>query len=230
MSFRIYGGAVLSLFAVVACATMQQGAHAPSPDQLYREAEEAAEHGGPFGTRDCFTAERKVAELRERFPYHAATIEGDLVIAECAWNDGRQAEATARWETFVRLYPDHRRAPEVWLRLARGWQEQFDDIDRDLGSALQALNAANTLIRRFPESNAAGEAVAVRKWARERLAEHELYVARQYFREGSLLSARDRLVALLGLYGNTKTAGMARKLLETVEARLNLPAAGTGDH
>ncbi|RMF19293.1 MAG: outer membrane protein assembly factor BamD [Candidatus Dadabacteria bacterium] len=218
------------LVLATGCASTQRSDAAPSPERLFQEAEEAAQHGGPFGTRDCFTAEQKVTELRERFPYHAATIEGDLIIAECAWNDGRQAEATARWESFVRLYPDHRRAPEVWLRLARAYKEQFDDIDRDLGSAIQALNAANTLIRRFPESDEANEAVEVRKWAREQLAAHELYVARQYIREGSNLAARDRLTELVRLYTGTSAAETAQALLTDIESRLNFPETDAAEH
>lgn len=196
----------------------------PGPETLYAEAKDAAESGGLFGTRDCLKAARRMDELRTRYPYHALTAEGELMLAACALEDGRAMEAIGRWQTFLRLHPGHRRTQEVRLAMARAWLGQHDDYDRDVGAARQALLQASTLIREAPESDEAAAVSEVHRAARTILAERELYVARQYRRGGEPLAAVDRYRDLIAAFGDLPPAETAREELAALERKLGLAA------
>lgn len=213
---------VALLLLVAACADKVK--ETPPPERLYNEAVAAAQSGGLFGGRDCYEVERKVEQLRQYYPYHSATLDGELLIADCAFAEKRTEEAIGRWESFLRFYPSHRRAVEVWMQLARAYKSQYDDYDRDLGAVKQALNAASTLIRDYPTSVSAGEGTDIHNWAREILAKREYYVARHYRRSGDLLSAKGRLESLIQMYPETTVIAEARSDLEKIVKRLNFPA------
>lgn len=208
-----------------ACASTPN-APAPTPEELFADAQREATSGGPFGSRDCFAAEAKIEELRRRYPYHGATIEGELILAACAYEDGRKPEAIGRWEAFVRLYPSHAKVPHVLDRLGAAYMELYDDYDRDLGPVYQALASAEQVVRNHPESPEVEAALRRRMWARTILATHELYVADFYRKSGHLLSARARYLRVLDLYGDLDTAREARTALAQLEQRLGLPASG----
>lgn len=211
-----------TLLLFSACAT-GRGGGADSPQDMRAAAEKAATSGGLFGARDCLGAERRIRELKQRYPYHALSVESDLVLAECALAEGRPSEAIARWQAFLRLNPGHRRAPEARLNIARAYLEMVDDHDRDLGAASQALSAANRLIREHPESEHTDRAVEIRSTARGLLAKRELYVARHYRRRGELLSARARYETVVQRYGDLPLADSARTELARIRDRLDLP-------
>lgn len=222
MSIKRQAGVIAAVLLLAACADKVK--ETPPPERLYNEALAAAQGGGLFGSRDCFAAERKVEELRRLYPYHSATLEGELVIADCAYAEGRTEEAIGRWEAFLRFHPGHRRSVDVWLQLARAYKSQYDDYDRDLGAVKQALHAASTVIREYPASVSASEGADIRGWARELLAKREYYVARHYRRQGELLSAKGRLEGLIQMYPETAVIAAARDDLEKIVKRLNFPA------
>lgn len=226
-NFRI-SVSVIALGAIVAqgCAG-RKVQDTPSPERLFEEAVQAAESGGLFGSRDCYTAERKVEELRRRYPYHSATVEGELVLADCAYAEKRAEEAIGRWEAFLRFHSGHGRQADVWIRLARAYKDLYDDYDRDLGSVKQALHAASTVVRDFPTTEIAQEAAEIRAWAREILAKREYYVARQYRRRGDLLSAKGRLEYLVQAFPETAVATEAQGDLKQIVKRLDFPQLPT---
>lgn len=206
---------------IAGCGSRKSG-EPPGPAQLYEEARLAAESGGLFGTRDCIKAGRRMDELRTRYPYHALTAEGELLLAECALSDGRAMEAIGRWQTFLRIHPGHRRTNEVRLAMAKAWIGEHDDYDRDTGAAQQALLQSSILIREAPASAEAAAVVEVHREARLVLAQRELYIARQYRRLGEPLAAVDRYRVVLEAYGDLPPAVDARRELAALEAKLNL--------
>ncbi len=212
----------LAVAVLIAGCGRRTTAEPPGPAQLYEEARLAAESGGLFGTRDCIKAGRRMDELRTRYPYHALTAEGELLLAECAMSDGRAMEAIGRWQTFLRLHPGHRRTNEVRLAMAKAWIGEHDDYDRDTGAAQQALLQSSILIREAPGSTEAAAVVEVHREARIVLAQRELYIARQYRRLGEPLAAIDRYRVVLEAYGDLPPAKGARRELAALEAKLNL--------
>jgi outer membrane protein assembly factor BamD len=213
----------LAAAALLAGCGARGPAEPPGPAQLYEDARLAADSGGLFGTRDCIKAGRRMDELRTRYPYHALTAEGELLLAECALSDGRAMEAIGRWQTFLRLHPGHRRTNEVRLAMARAWIGEHDDYDRDTGAAQQALLQSSILIREAPASAEAAAVVEVHREARIVLALREMYVARQYRRLGEPLAAVDRYRVVIEAYGDLPPADDARRELAALEAKLDLP-------
>jgi len=216
---------VLALAAVAAACASTPDGPPPSPEELFAAAEREAVSGGLFGGRDCFAAEAKIEELRRRYPYHGATIEGELILAACAYDDGREPEAIGRWEAFVRLYPSHAKVPHVLDRLGDAYMGLYDDYDRDLGPVHQALASSEQIVRNHATSPEVDAALIRRTQARTILATRELYVADFYRKSGHLLSARSRYLRVVDLYGDLDEAAAAREALARVERRLNLPAA-----
>lgn len=214
--------ALLLTAALLPACSGRKVTEAPPPERLYAAAEAAARSGGLFGTRDCLKAARHLDELRQRYPYHALTAEGELVLARCAREDGRGMEAIGRWEAFLRLHPGHRRSQEVRLEVARTWLDEHDDYDRDPGAASQALRYAGQIIREAPGSDAALAAAEVMQAARLELARRELYIARQYRRQGKLLAAAERYRNVIQLYHDLPPARRAQDELARVEERLGL--------
>jgi outer membrane protein assembly factor BamD len=122
------------------------------------------------------------------------------------------------------FYPRHQIADLVQYRLAMAFYDQIKPIEQDQTLASRALDAFRRLVKDYPESRYATDALAKIDICRGRLAQKEVWVATYYFNQGNLTAARQRAELVLKEYPRTLVVPEALWLLAEVLQRDGRPA------
>jgi outer membrane protein assembly factor BamD len=120
----------------------------------------------------------------------------------------RYVEAADAYQQFVRLHPTHEQADYAAFRVGLShWKDGPSDFvlfppayEKDEQQVRDAAKAFEDFVKKFPESKYRPEAEKLLAQARNRLAEHEWYVAEFYAKRGHWAGAAGRLEALVKEY------------------------------
>lgn len=160
--------------------------------------------------RERYEAAREsLQRLVERHPDSDLMPAARFLVGESYYRERQYPKAVREFEAFVTLYPGHAIADLAQYRLARSYFDQMPALERDQGMAAKALVEFRRLIKQYPESRYAPDAVAKIETCRLRLAEKELWVADFYVRQGKLEAALQRYDGVLRDYGRTAVAPQA---------------------
>ena len=169
----------------------------------------------------------KYSEAREQFSWLAERHpESDLapvarfLVGETYFRNNDFEKAVPEFETFVTLYPSHQIADLGQYRLARSYFDQMPTLERDQKITAQALAEFQKLIRLFPESRYAPDAIVKIEACRLRLAQKELWIAAFYVRQGKYESALPRFDTVIRDYARTQAAPEA--LYQKADALIRL--------
>lgn len=146
-----------------------------------------------------------------------------LRIADTFYEQGdavNLVEAQYKYRDFINRYPTSEYADYAMLRIGMTAFKQMERADRDQQKTREAVEKFNDMIRTHPNSALRAEAEARRQDALDRLAEHELIVARFYMKRGSWNAATQRLNFLIDTYPNFKARDEAFLALGTALAKL----------
>ena len=88
-------------------------------------------------------------------------------------------------------------------RLAMAYYDQLKPVEQDQGLTAKALDQFKKLVKQYPESRYATDALAKIDFCRGRLAQKEVWVAGYYFNQGNPSAARQRLEFVLKEYPRT---------------------------
>ncbi|NQZ54854.1 MAG: outer membrane protein assembly factor BamD [Piscirickettsiaceae bacterium] len=165
-------------------------------ERIYSEAKAA------LNTEDYFSALQYYGQLEARFPFGIYAQQALLESAYAHYKSDDPEAAIATIDRFMRVYPLHPNMDyAIYLRglinFTRdiGLFEKYiprDESQRDPGSALFALKDFTTLINRYPQSSYSDDAVQRIVYLRNRLAQHEVNVAKYYMRRGAYVAAANR--------------------------------------
>lgn len=199
-ALSVMGSSMLALALVtgtVGCASTQvvdRAAYADEAEYTNARAEAA------FAAKDYLKARTIWAQLGKDFPYsqYAALSElriGDAYFAEKAY--GAAAEA---YRAFARLRPRHEQVPYAEFRVVECYARLMPrdralsppTYERDLTDALIAYREGRRFIVRQRNSEYVEQAKTIVQDVANRLAEHELYVARYYERRDNHIGAMRR--------------------------------------
>jgi outer membrane protein assembly factor BamD len=100
-------------------------------------------------------------------------------------------------------------------------------VEQDQGLTVKALEQFKRLVKEYPESRYAPDALAKIDIARGRLAQKELWVANYYFNQGNFVAVRQRLQVILKDYPRTLVVPETLFLLAEVNAREGLADEAT---
>ena len=198
-----------------------------SAQKLYSEASEAMAEG------DYQTAIKYYELLEASYPFGKYAMQAQLGVAYAYYKAEEHDSAIAAAERFIKMHP---RNPHVdyayYLRglvnfhRSMGFIERFlpvDSAQRDPASAMIAYTDFATLVEKFPASEYAADARKRLIYLRNNLAEHELHVARYYFKRGAYLAAVNRCKAVLANYSRTPAARKALEMMIEGYQRLDMP-------
>lgn len=181
----------------------------PPGSQLWELVKRARRH---FERGYYELAEKDFEEIRDRYPDSPYALWAELKLADCKFFAGKYLEAAVLYEEFEKLHPTNEAVPYVIFQIGTCYYRMMLSPDRDQTNTRKAIEAYERLIQNYPDSPYVYEARQRIAKARERLAKHELYVARFYFRTGRYRGAYYRLLYLLENYPETKAASKARSL------------------
>jgi outer membrane protein assembly factor BamD len=185
----------------------------PSASELYQQGENDLNRRR---YEDARTAFRKIVE---RHPQSPIAPKARFLVGEAYYREGEFDKAVKEFDAFLSFYPRHEIADLVQYRLAMSYYDQMKPVEQDQSAAGKAMTEFRKLVREYPDSRYASEALAKADVCRGRLAQKELWVASYYLNQGNLGAARQRLEFLLKEYPRTLVIPEALFRLAEVQIR-----------
>jgi outer membrane protein assembly factor BamD len=188
----------LLLLATSGCAWLRA---APTPilppEELYALGERKLEQRLYSEAREDFK------KIVERHPNSSLAPRARFLVGEAYYREAEFDRAAREFETFPALYPRHQIADLVQYRYAMSYYDQMKPVEQDQGLTVKAVEQFRKLVKEYPESRYATEALAKIDVCRGRLAQKEVWVATYYFNQGNRSAARQRLELVLKEYPRT---------------------------
>jgi outer membrane protein assembly factor BamD len=169
----------------------------PPAQELYAEGESQLSKSRYEEARAAF---RKVAE---RHPQSTYAPRARFLIGEAYYREGQFDKAIKEFESFMAFYPRHEIADLVQFRLSMSYYDQMKPVEQDQEITRKAMESFKVLVREYPESRYAADALAKIDICRGRLAQKELWVAAYYINQGNPSAGRQRLEKVIKEYPRT---------------------------
>ncbi|MBI4593031.1 MAG: outer membrane protein assembly factor BamD [Candidatus Rokubacteria bacterium] len=202
------------LLAVAGCGWLRSApTPIPPPEELYQMGENELERKQYEDARQAFK------KLAERHPNSSLAARARFLLGEAYYREAEFDKAITEFKTFIAFYPQHQVADLAQYRLAMSYYDQIKPIEQDQSLAAKALDEFKKLVKDYPESRYATDALAKIDICRGRLAQKEVWVANYYFNQGALTAARQRLEQVLRDYQRTLVIPEALWLLAEVNLR-----------
>lgn len=209
--------ALLGALLLGACAgdnerDMQSGAA-----QLYEKAHKAMDSGNYRNSIAYYEA------LEARFPFSNEAKQAQLDLVYAYYKNGERESAIDAANQFERENPTHPRVDyALYMRGLATFQGQSNPFYRLLGvdlarrppdRARESFSAFSQLLQRFPKSVYAPDARQRMVFLRNRLAEHENYVARYYYKRGAYLAAANRAEFAMTSYDGSPAVAESLRIM-----------------
>ena len=192
---------VFLLLVLNGCSAVNWLRPAPTPilpaEELYQIGE------NEMGKRRYEEARKNFRRIVERHPNSSLAARARFLIGEAFYREAEFDKAIKEFETFLSFYPRHEIADLVQYRLAMAYYDQLKPVEQDQGLTAKALEQFKKLVKQYPESRYATDALAKIDFCRGRLAQKEVWVAGYYFNQGNPSAARQRLEFVLKEYPRT---------------------------
>ena len=166
-------------------------------DELYSKGET------DLGRKRFEDARESFRKIVERHPNSTYAPRARFLIGEAYYREGEFDKAIKEFEGFMAFYPRHQIADLVQFRLAMSYYDQMKPVEQDQNITAKAIEHFRKLVKDYPESRYATDALGKIDVCRGRLAQKELWVATYYFRQGNPSGARQRLELVLKEYPRT---------------------------
>jgi len=208
---------VLVVFLLVfgGCAFLRP---APTPilaaEELYQIGE------SELGKRRYEDARKNFRRIVERHPNSAYAPRARFLMGEAYYREAEFDKGVREFETFMAFYPRHQIADLVQYRLAMSYYDQIKPIEQDQTLAAKALDQFKKLVKEYPESRYATDALAKIDICRGRLAQKEVWIAAYNLQaQNNVVGARQRLEKVLKEYGRTLVVPEAIFMLADISFR-----------
>lgn len=211
---RRFAAAVLITVGLSAC-----GSDAP----LYFEqpVEELYNHAMDLMLSNNFAAAAIAFDDVERqHPYSVWATKAQIMASYTYYQDNQYDEAILAAKRFINLHPGNRDVDYAYFLVAISYYEQISDVGRDQKMTELAFSSLEEVVRRFPESRYARDAILKINLTRDHLAGKEMAIGRYYQNKGQHIAAINRFRAIIEKYQTTSHVPEA--LLRLTESYLAL--------
>ena len=149
-------------------------------------------------------------DIKTKFPYSEFAALADLRTADANFKREKHLEAIDAYRMFLKYHPHHPEAAYASFQIAESYWEQIPSdwwflppsAEKDQQSTDLAISAYNDVVALYPKSEFAQKSTARITEARRKLANHEIYVARFYFKRENYRAAVNRAEGLLHDYAS----------------------------
>jgi outer membrane protein assembly factor BamD len=188
--------APLLLALVAGCSSDSKRDDRESVEKLYADARDDLNSG---------SYDRAIKSLERIEGRAAGTLLAQQALLDMAyaqWKTGERVQAVATLDRFIKLHPS---SPALDYALyLKGVVNFIDNLgilgsiarqnlaERDQQASRDAYQAFQQLVEQFPSSKYSADARLRMDYIVNALAEHEVHVARYYFRRGAYLAAANR--------------------------------------
>jgi outer membrane protein assembly factor BamD len=161
-------------------------------------------------------------EVERQHPYSEWARHAILMQIYAHYQDGQYAEAISSSERFIQLFPGNPSAAYAFYMRAICYFEQIVDVGRDQALAEQALAGLREVVRRFPGTPYATDALVKIDMVNDQLAGKEMSIGRYYQRADQPLAAMNRYRVVVDNPDFQRTSHVAEALYRMVEVNLML--------
>jgi outer membrane protein assembly factor BamD len=199
---------LLAILTLAACSSDGRRTSALETEQeLYQKASKALDED------NYFLAVEALQKLRSEYPFGNYSEQAQLELIYAQFKSQELEGARASAERFIRLHQDHINVDYAFYmkalttyELGLSLTERYfadDQAMRDDSPARESFQELAELIGRFPNSEYAYDARQRMIYLRDRLALHDVHVARYYLKRHAFLAAANRGRHIVETYQGT---------------------------
>jgi len=194
--------AVIRLVALSLSLTLVYGAgcakffhkESRSDEQLYNQGEQLFREG------KYRKAAKTMGELLQEYFESEYKARALFIMAESQFLRGKYEDAQFNYDKFIEMHPAHRWAEKAYYRSALCDFNRILSYDKDQTYTKRAIEKLNNFTAKYPGDRYKDDVKKRIGFARNRLMQHELYVADFYFRTKAYNSAIGRYENILKIY------------------------------
>lgn len=188
----------LSSLLLAGCASEEVTAYVERPvEDIYNEAMDHLEAGRYTSAATSFD------EVERQHPYSKWATKAQIMSAYTHYASGKYDDAVVTLDRFIELHPGSDDVAYAYYLKGLSYYEQISDVARDQRMTEHALETFTDLVRRFPDTDYARDAMLKIDLAHDHLAGKEMDVGRYYLRARHELAAIGRFRRVVELYGTT---------------------------
>ena len=161
-------------------------------------------------------------EVERQHPYSEWSRRAILMQIYAYYQDGQYADAIAASDRFIQLFPGSPSAAYAFYMKATCNFEQITDVGRDQAYAEAALAGLKDVVRRYPRSPYATDAMVKIDMVNDQLAGKEMNIGRYYQRANQPLAAIGRYKSVIDNPAYQRTSHTPEALYRLVEVYLTL--------
>ncbi len=214
-NWQILALAFLAMATLVGCGSDPDK---PKPERpvgsIYNEAAASLDQGNYKEASGLFD------EVERQHPYSEWATRAELMSAYAQYKNNDYDDAVMALDRFAELHPGNKDIDYALYLKALCYYEQISDVARDQAMTQDALDALNTLVQRFPQSQYSRDAILKRDLTLDHLAGKEMEIGRYYLNRNELNAAINRFLAVVKTYQTTTHVPEA--LHRLVEAYMTL--------
>lgn len=185
-----------------------------SSRQMEKTADQlAADGASAFMNEKYRAAITEYTDLKDWYPFSRYAILAELKIADAHFQLKEYDQAIAAYDQFERMHPRNEAVPYVINQIGLCWFNQMDTVDRDITPAKRAMAQFKRLMEQFPDNEYAQDAPERIQACIDKIAGHELYVAKFYMKTGQYHAGLKRLEYIVEFYPGTDQSETALNLI-----------------
>jgi outer membrane protein assembly factor BamD len=210
--------AATALFlSLAACGGGDKGAYVERPvDDLYNKAMD------DMAAQNYKEAAKTFDDVESQHPYSVWATKSQVMAAYALYEDGEYDRVIIAADRFIRLHPGNRDAAYAYYLKAISYYIQITDVGRDQRITMQAADALQDVINRFPDTKYARDAKLKLDFTRDHLAGKEMSIGRYYLERGQYLAAMNRFKRVISDYQTTTDVPEALERLVECDLALGL--------
>jgi outer membrane protein assembly factor BamD len=166
------------------------------------------------------TAAKLFDEVERQHPYSIWATRAQLMAAYADYEGLRYDDAIDALTRFIELHPGNPHVDYAYYMRALCYYEQIADVRRDQKASEQAYTGFNEVLRRFPDTPYAHDALYKLDLTKDHLAAKEMDIGRLYERQGNYIAAVNRFKTVVDRFQTTSHTPEALERL--VESYLEL--------
>ena len=199
---------------------------AKTAEQLYDEAREYLEDERYTKAIEAYQ------NLQIRYPFSRFAIQAQLDLGLAHLKNGDPDASLVTLDRFIKMQPAHPNIDYAFymrglvnFNRASGLLQRFiptDDTQRDIQSLTEAHDNFTELLEKYPDTKYREDAEQRMVSLRNKLAKHEIHVARYYVKRKAYVAAVRRAVTVLENYPRSTSIPDALKILKKSYQKLDL--------
>lgn len=160
--------------------------------------------------------------LQQNYPYSGFTGNAELMEGYAHYLRGEYALSVQQLERYLQLHPTSPDAAYAFYLRALCYYEQIADVQRDQQGTVEAMNALEEVVTRFPQTAYARDAQLKIDLCRDHLAGKEMLVGRWYQQQRNYEAAMTRYQRVVQDFQTTNHTAEALERLVEVYLALGL--------